>query len=455
MDVDAIPMPEGKSLYPYQVEGVKFLVRTKKSYLTDEMGLGKTVQVIGFTNFVKPEKILIVCPASLKFNWESEYRKFSTNNYQIQIIKSNSTKINDDANIIIVSYGTLANGIEKYRNRRFDLIVLDESHYIKNFAAKRTKAVTSLDSEYKIALTGTPILNRPAEIYSTVNWLDPSVLGSRHEFLRRHCSLLVFNPALGMLVESWRGAHHLEEIREKLYGSVMLRRKKSEVLTQLPSKTRQVIEVAELKAEYRRRHEELLKEFPKIKGLISDLEQKEQYSQEFLNQLAIERHKTALAKVPLCAKYIVELLDSKKKLVVFAHHKDVITSLGDYLLMKGIKFVKYVGGMTDLKKSYAVHKFQNDEDVRVFIGSIRASGVGINLTKADLVLFLELDFTPAIMLQAEDRVHRIGQNKRVLIQYFVFRYGIDAMLVRMLIRKMAINDGLLGHGDTLFEDADR
>ena len=448
--MQVIPMPNGKFLFPYQKEGVEFLAKTEKSYLTDEMGLGKTVQVIGFTNLISPSKILIVCPASLKFNWKIEFNKFSTNDYKIQIIKSNSIKIRDNSDILIVSYGTVANGIEKYKNRNFDLIVLDESHYIKNFEAKRTRAIVSLDAKYKIALTGTPILNRPAEIYPTVNWLNPSVLGNRYDFLSRHCTQMVLNTNTMMLMESWRGAHHVGEIREKLYNSIMIRRRKSEVLKQLPPKTRQVIEVEGLKREAQKRHKNMFDEFTQIEGLISDLQEKKQHSQEFLNQLAIERHKTALEKVPVCAKYIIDLLESREKIVVFAHHREVIQNLKEHLQSKKIGVVDFKGGMSDYEKNNAVQSFQNKENIKIFIGSIRAAGVGITLTESDLVLFLELDYTPAIMLQAEDRVHRIGQKKNVLIQYFVFRNGIDSMIVQMLISKLDINNQLLGDKTKMF-----
>ncbi|MDB4443254.1 DEAD/DEAH box helicase [Saprospiraceae bacterium] len=422
----------------------------KKSYLADEMGLGKTVQVIGFTNLINPSKILIICPASLKFNWETEFKEFSTNNYKVQIIKSNSTKIKDNADVLVVSYGTIAMGVSKYQNINFDLIVLDESHYIKNFKAKRTKAVVSLESEYKIAMTGTPILNRPAEIYSTVNWLDSLVLGNRDKFLRRHCSKMVFNSNTLMNVESWGGAHYVEEIGKKLYNSVMIRRRKTDVLKQLPPKIRQVIEVEGLKIEAQKRYKNLYEEFSKVEGLISNLQKKKKYTQGFFSQIAIDRHKTALEKVPLCAKYVINLLESRNKIIVFAHHRKVIENLKEHLQQKKIGVVNYIGGMTDNEKNIAVQKFRKDDSIKIFIGSIQAAGVGITLTEADLVLFLELDYTPGIMLQAEDRVHRIGQKKNVLIQYFVFRNGIDSMIVEMLIKKLDINNKLLGDDKKIF-----
>lgn len=443
-------MPKGKSLFPYQIEGVKFLAKTKKSYLADEMGLGKTVQVIGFTNLIKPSKILIICPASLKFNWETEFKEFSTNNYKVQIIKSNSTKIKDNADVLIVSYGTITKGISKYQNINFDLIVLDESHYIKSFKAKRTKAVVSLESEYKIAMTGTPILNRPAEIYSTVNWLDSSVLGNRGKFLSRHCSKMVYNSNTSMYVESWGGAYHIKEIGKKLYNSVMIRRRKRDVLKQLPPKIRQVIEVEGLKIGDQKRHKKLFEEFPKVKRMISTLQKRKQYARDFFSQLAIERHKTALEKIPLCVKYVIDLLESRNKIIVFAHHKNVIENLKQHLQKKKIGVVNFIGGMTDEEKNIAVQKFRKDDRIKIFIGSIQAAGVGITLTEADLVLFLELDYTPGIMLQAEDRVHRIGQKKNVLIQYFVFRNGIDSMIVKMLINKLDINNQLLGDEKKIF-----
>jgi len=445
-----IPMPKGKKLFPFQEKGVLFLEATKNSYLTDEMGLGKTIQVIGLINLIKPKNILIVCPVSLKYNWQTEIEKFSTNSYKTQIVKSNSTKINDNSQILITSYGTVANGIEKYRNKNFDLIVLDESHYIKNLDAKRTKAVITLESEYKIALTGTPILNRPAEIFATVNWLKPGLLGNRRDYLERHCSLLVPNYHIRLMVESWGGAHHIEEISEKLFNSIMLRRRKSEVLTQLPPKTRQIIEVDGLKREAQKRNKILIEELTKVKDIITELEIKHYSSKEFISKLAIERHINALEKVSLCANYIIDLLESRDKIIVYAHHRDVISNLKSQLQKNKIGLVEYIGGMSDVQKDSAVQRFQNEDNVKVFIGSIRTAGVGINLTAADLVIFLELDYTPAIMLQAEDRAHRIGQKHNVLVQFFVFKNGIDSMIAHILRDKIEISNKLLRDDKTIF-----
>jgi SWI/SNF-related matrix-associated actin-dependent regulator of chromatin subfamily A-like protein 1 len=445
-----IPMPPGIHLFPYQQEGIEFLVKTKNSYLTDEMGLGKTIQVIGFTNLMASKKVLVVCPASLKLNWVREFERFSTRKRRAQIIKSNATTIAAYADLIVVSYDTLRNGVDKFRDIAFDLIVLDESHYIKNMDAQRTRAVIQLEAPWKIALTGTPILNRPAEIFATVNWLQPGVLGEYVAFLNRHCSQMVYNPYTGSTMESWRGAHHVEELRDKLYASVMLRRRKEDVLPQLPEKTRQVIEVEGLKRESEEIHRRLMQEFKKVDDLISALQFRQSMSADFLHLLTMERHKTALEKVPHCAVYITELLESRDKIVVFAHHRDVIESLRQYLVKKKIGLVTFTGEMNDEQKNQAVQQFQHNDAVQVFIGSIRAAGTGITLTSADLVLFLELDYTPAVMLQAEDRTHRIGQRNNVLIQYFVFKNGLDAMIVNMLIKKLEINNRMLGDEKMMF-----
>jgi SWI/SNF-related matrix-associated actin-dependent regulator 1 of chromatin subfamily A len=445
-----IPMPPGITLFPYQVEGIEFLVNTKQAYLTDEMGLGKTIQVIGFTNLMTPNKILVICPASLKLNWVREFERFSTQNYTAQIIHSNATTPSRTAGLIVVSYDTLRNGVDKYMDLPFDLIVLDESHYIKNSDALRTRAVVQLQAPWKIALTGTPILNRPAEIFATVNWLRPNLLGSHIAFLQRHCSEHIYNPYTGNMMESWRGAHHVEELRDKLYSTLMLRRRKVDVLPQLPDKTRQVIEVEGLSREASEKHKRIMEEFKQVGDLIEALQSKQLLSADFLHQLSLERHKTALEKVSPCALYITELLESRDKIVVFAHHRDVIQTLQQYLVKKKIGVVTFTGESSDNEKNQAVQSFQHNAEVQVFIGSIRAAGTGITLTRADIVLFLELDYTPAIMLQAEDRLHRIGQKNHVLVQYFVFKNGIDAMIVRMLIKKLDINNRMLGDEEILF-----
>ncbi|MBL7806185.1 MAG: DEAD/DEAH box helicase [Saprospiraceae bacterium] len=428
-----IPLPDNLKLFQYQYEGVLFLLQNKAAFLADEMGLGKTVQVIAYTNVTKPKKVLIVCPASLKTNWYNEFKRFSTNDYRFQIIHSSKDQISNIESVIIVSYDILTRNINIFKKMDFDLIVLDESHYIKDYKTKRCKSVLQLNSPHKIALTGTPILNRPIEIFETLKWLDPTIFPDVFDFGKRYCyRSQIFG---SLLVRDFGGACNLEELQEKLTETILLRRRKVDVLPELPDKTRQIIKIDGLTKSKKIQHEKLVNEIERISKLQ---DKKKENVQEFIRLLALERHKIAIDKIPHTVQHVEDLLLSVEKIIIFVHHLDVLEIIFNHFKNKGVGCVRFFGGMNSKEKQGSIDDFQNINHVRIFIGTIRSAGTGITLTSANMVIFHELDFTPALMTQAEDRVHRIGQKQNVLIQHIVFESGVDAFLAKMLIRKQSI-----------------
>jgi SWI/SNF-related matrix-associated actin-dependent regulator 1 of chromatin subfamily A len=253
------------------------------------------------------------------------------------------------------------------------------------------------------------------------------------------------------------GASNLDELQNKLRSSVMIRRKKEDVLKELPAKTRQVIEIENDENAVKNEKKASINFQEQIQKLkiaveLSKAESEEAYKEavdklrecakQHFEEIARLRHETALAKVPYVIDYVNDILenDDKYKLVLFAHHKDVVQKLAEEF---GNKCVLLTGEMKLEDRQASVDRFQNDETCNVFIGSLKAAGVGITLTKSSHVIFVELDWTPGNMSQCEDRVHRIGQVNSVLIQHLVLQSSVDVNLARTLVEKQEIIDNAL------------
>ena len=411
-----IPAPIGLSYLPYQLEGIEFAMNRRATLIADEMGLGKTIQAIGVMN-AHPElyTVLIVCPASLRINWAREIDRWL---------------ISPCVDVLIVNYDIL----HKYEwgKKTFDLLIMDESHYLKNKSAKRSRLARTIKAKHRILLTGTPILNRPVELWHQLHILDPIAwpLKSYGQYTHRYCA--AHRTRWGMDVS---GASNLGELNERI-KPLMIRRLKSEVLKDLPAKRRQIIELSTdgVSADLLDRMTAMDTEIEyaaKVKGLD------EAMRVAFIDTATV-RHEVALAKVHLAIEFIKEALESSEKVVVFAHHRDVLQELYDGLLDYNPTVVH--GSVSQYHRQAAVDRFQNEDGCRVFIGQIQAAGVGITLTAASHVIFVELDWTPGMVSQAEDRCHRIGQKDSVLVQHLVLDGTLDAKIAKALIKKQSIID---------------
>ncbi len=427
---------EVNGLYPFQVAGVRYIkdrLETIGSVLiADEMGLGKTIEAIEFVNVseVELKKILIVCPASLKDNWRNEWKKFCRK----------------DVKPVIINYERLVSQHEM-RAKVWDLIICDEIHYIKNSQAKRTQAIVGfrsdkgIQSKYKIGITGTPIPNRPVELFAPLKWLLPYGFSDKMAFARRFCDL--FHDGIGY---NTKGASNLDELQDRLRSTIMLRRRKIEVLPQLPSKTRQIIEI-----EPTDRMKELLQLEQRLIGFtpkdtISDLQFREVVQKFYVGSgpsfenYSKTRSLLAELKIPLVIEHIEDLMEEEDKLLVFGHHQKMIDAVQERFSLQGVKLT----GKTALKnRQKIVDDFQTNRKTRVFVGNIKAAGVGYTLTAAHNVVFAECDFVPGNMTQAEDRVCRIGQTEKVLIQYLVVSGSLDALMCKNMVKKQKILDQAL------------
>lgn len=449
-----IPVPDDKNYFPYQHAGITYACQNESTLIGDEMGLGKTIQAIGVINATKPETVLIICPATLKLNWKKELQRWLVDVRNIHVLNS-SDQFPTKPDIVIMNYDIATKFADQTKPLRWSLLVCDEAHYMKNPKAQRTmsvvgyqKKVSPIRADKKIFLTGTPITNRPIEIWPLVSYLWPSVFSNMFHFAKRYCD--ASNTGWGW---DFSGHSNMEELQSLLRSSGMIRRLKKDVLTELPPKTRQVVvlpsdtvrglvgkeekQVKQFEAELKKLKKAVSiakaqKDEAGYKNAVSNLRQA--YNIAFTEMAAI-RKELAIAKIPFVVEYVQAMIEEGGKVVVMAHHRDVVDHLQNEF---GMSAVKLYGGMSEIEKSNNVDRFQTDPTCKVFIGSIHAAGVGITLTAAQKMLFAELDWTPANMLQAEDRIHRIGQQGNALIQQLVFDGSLDAKMAETLVRKMGV-----------------
>lgn len=459
----SIPVPKGLEYMPFQRGGVAYSANRENTLNADDPGLGKTIQAIGHINLnEKIKSILVVCPATLRINWEREILKWTVRKFSGGHVLS-GTEV-PDTDIVITSYDLLTRAREKIRKRRWDLAIFDESHMLKNPDAKRTKAALGtegkeptlpIEAEQRLFLTGTPILNRPIELWPVVRIADPEGLGvSFLRFGRRYCG-----GRENHFGWDFSGSSNLDELQEMLRASFMIRRRKHDVLKELPAKRRQIIPIPPDKAKFAVQEElsfytknQLMLEQARDEAEAAQVAGNEASYKEatgklksakqvMFEELAKLRHATAVAKIPYGIDYLHDMLEQYDKVVVMAHHTDVIN--GVYQAFPSIA-VKLDGSTSMQERQIAVDRFQNSAGTKLFVGSLTAAGVGITLTAASYMLFLELDWRPSIITQAEDRIHRIGQDESVLVQHLVFDQSLDANIAKVVIDKQEVIDKAIG-----------
>jgi len=448
-----VPAPDGLRYMPFQVAGIAYARDHAKCLIADEMGLGKTIQAIGLINLLHLRKILIVCPASLKINWEREMRKWLVDGQSIEI--ENGTW--RDADVCIVNYDILKKHAETIRNIQWDILIGDESHYVKNHKAQRTKLFFSIPAGRKLLLTGTPVLNRPIELFPMLQDFGVYFARSFWRYGERYCDM-----SRNRFGTDVSGASNVEELGTKLRETCMVRRQKSVVIAELPDKMRQIIPLptngadkvvqAEAKAyaSYENQTKDARNKLAKLRksGVKADSDEYRAAVAEMKAQMvsfgdiARLRHETALRKVDVASDAILEAVDSSKHVIVFAHHKDVLDGINSKLTDAGITTTVLTGDTPINVRQQMVDDFQAGK-TQVFLGSTAACGVGLTLTKSSHVIFVEMEWTPAIMEQAEDRAHRIGQKNAVLVQYLVYDGSIDGMLAHKIVDKEEIIEGIM------------
>lgn len=457
-----IPAPEGLTYLPYQKAGIAFASGRENTLIADQPGLGKTIQALGvINNDPSIRKALIVCPASLKINWKRESEKWLVEKRNIFIVKDGKEFAPPDADIVIINYDLLKKHSQAIHSRAWDLLVCDESHALKNDRSARTieivgkyKKADPLQARRKIFLTGTPILNRPAELWTAVNYLGMETNWWR--FHTRYCA--GYQGAHGWDVS---GAANLPELEEKLRASIMVRRLKEDVLADLPAKIRSVIPLeipsktaAKLIDAQARAFEEAEAAESKADALRAQCGNREDAMEwkeaaklmdkrkAAFTEISRIRHDLGILKIPAAVEFAAEELETTDALILFAHHHDVVDGIAEGLTQKGVKVVKLTGRDDAEHRQQAVDDFQAGK-AQVFLASIEAAGVGLTLTRASRVIFAESSWTPAKLEQAEDRAHRIGQKNAVFVSHLVFDGSLDARMLDTVTQKMDIADRAL------------
>lgn len=464
-DID-IPHPEGLDYLDYQYGGVSFaydLWKAKKHgcFIADDMGLGKTIQALGFINKIavdleRSPKTLIICPASMKMSWYREAKKWLVRKPSMIVMESGiPAQVIDRHNIVIINYDILKKYERPLVMADWDVTIYDESHYMKNSNAQRSKFGSNMSkvSDFVLLLSGTPLTNRPIDLWHQLNVIDWDMFASRNEFAFRFCGGNILGD----------GATNLDELQNLLRSTYMIRRMKEDVLTELPPKIRQVVELS------RSGFDKVLKnEAPYIEAVKAYMDRmdaieakkavsgmtEEEYKKEIskmrtgklgdLGEIARIRHETALAKVGKVVDFVKDILENKQKVVVFAHHRDVIEQIAG--AFPGESVMLY-GGMSTADKDAAVQEFMKNPKIRVFVISIIAGGVGLTLTSADVAVFAELSWLPSDISQAEDRLHRIGQKATTFIYHLVVEGSIDAYMAQKCVAKQMIVDAAVNGGD--------
>ena len=476
-----VPIPDGLSLMPFQKAGVGFADNALRAgykgvLIGDEMGLGKTIQALALANLVNAETVLVVCPASLKLNWLREAETWLRGRVKKgnrMVVHSGRDKIPKAVDLVVVNDDLAWRKPiwKQLMDRKWDILIVDEAHRMKSQNSKRTKGVLGYyDREKKekvpgvasradnvLLLTGTPILNRPVELWPLISTIDPDRWTSFFSFARRYCDAR--QTKWGW---DFSGSSNLGELQHTLRGSVMVRRKKADVLTELPAKVRQVL-VIPAEGDVLKAVDDEGRAFERYESALIDLTaqvdlehasgDKERYEaavselkeamQNAFTEMSLVRHEVAVAKVPQVIEHLISVLDEVEKVVVFAHHKRVVTGIVEGLEEEGIT-VRSITGETPIPERQAiVDAFQQRRDPRVIVGNIQAAGVGLTLTAASHVVFAELDWVPANITQAEDRCHRIGQKDTVFVQHIVLDGSIDARLAQEIVAKQRISDEAL------------
>ena len=426
----------------HQKIAVEKLLANDKFILADDMGLGKTTSAVIASLESKARKILIVCPASLKINWEREIRNYSDR--KVLIVEGH--KWGSTFDFYIINYDIIKNyhttdkseDSDDYKllvNANFDLAIVDEAHYISNATANRTRLLNDvLETIPKVwLLTGTPMTSRPINYFNLLKIVESPLALNWQSYVRRYCKGYQFNVG-NRKVWNTSGASNLDELRERT-KNLVLRRMKTDILD-LPEKIVTPVFV-ELSSKM---YDEELEEFTRI----SNDKKNDETITVTLNRLMKIRQLIAYEKIPYTCELIDKCLEQGKKVIVFTN----FTMSLDMLHEKYKKVsVTLDGRMNKDRRQENVDKFQNDDKIKVFIGNIKAAGVGITLTSAEIVIMNDLSFVPADHSQGEDRAYRYGQKNSVLVYYPVFENTVEKIIYNILQKKKGIIDQVMGDGE--------
>jgi superfamily II DNA or RNA helicase len=433
-------------LYPYQLRGALFAACRGRSILGDDMGLGKTVQTLAAAEVLSRERgierVLVVAPASVKYQWESEIRKYTSR--PVQVIDGTTpqrhTLYSQPTFYRLINYEVVLRDLEFLNAWEPDLIVLDEAQRIKNWESKTTRVIKKLRSRYAIVLTGTPLENKLEELYSIVQFVDDRRLGPAFQFLHDHR----VEDGKGNLI----GYRNLDRIREKL-GPILLRRTRAEVLTQLPARTDNTVFV-EMSDTQRRPYQEQQQTLARLlqSKYVSEVDRRRilcciaNLRMICNSTFLLDKQTNVSPKLEEFAELLTQLLGAgPHRVVVFSQWEMMLQKAAEAVERLGFGFVVLHGNVPGKARRALMERFRDDDSCRVFL-STDAGGTGLNLHAADTVINLEVPWNPAVLEQRVARVHRMGQHRPVQVFNLVTRDSIEERVLRTLERKRAVFAGV-------------
>ena len=434
---EKVPDSVRSRLMDFQREGLEFAVRQGGRVLIgDEMGLGKTVQgLAAAAAFPEDRPCLVVCPSSLRSAWSQALQDWlgAREGERLQTVMATKDGATFWGEYVVASYDFVAKHAERICGcLRPEFVILDESHYIKNHNAKRSKAAVELTRQARraVLLTGTPALNRPIELYQQLRALHPKVFPHVKPYGERYCKG-------GFQFGMYRGASNTKELHNLLHSGIMIRRLKKDVLTQLPPKQRQAIHLF-LDPKARQILRELNSELKELGSVAQDGPRPDAAQREhqmLLNKLYLA---TADTKKSAVVEYLSVLLENEQKFIVFAHHKLMIEEIDAALRRKKVQFIRIDGSTPAQERGGRVKKFQEDGNVLVALLSFGAAAEGLTLTAASTVVMAELVWKAGQLVQAEDRAHRVGQVSSVNIHYLLADGSVDDIVWRSVQNKLEL-----------------
>ncbi|HYV54483.1 MAG TPA: DEAD/DEAH box helicase, partial [Chitinophagaceae bacterium] len=454
-------------LRPYQVAGYQWLNYLHEinwgGILADDMGLGKTVQALSFLEKYRSRhgklKALVVCPTTLIYNWENEIKKFTPSlSYHIhhggQRSRSKDELMNYE--VTITTYGTLRSDIKLFVSIEFDYIILDESQAIKNPSSKVTRAASLLNAKHRLCMSGTPLQNNTFDIFAQMNFLNPGLLGTM-EFFRQEFSIPI---------DKFGEEDRKEHLRKILYPFI-LRRTKEQVAKDLPEKQEMVL-FCEMEDEQRKIYDAYRNDYRnQILGTIeSQGIQRSQLtilqglmklrqicdSPAILNEA--EKFENHSIKLEELTREITENIGNHKALI-FSQFLGMLALIKGKLTELGVKFEYFDGSTSAPDREKAIQSFQNDESIRVFLISLKAGGVGLNLTAADYVYIVDPWWNPAVEQQAIDRTHRIGQTKNIFAYRMICKDTIEDKILQLQEKKRSLAKELIADDATFVKSLTR
>lgn len=417
-------------LYKYQQEGIQKLYNIvtsrpeRSAMLCDPPGAGKTPQAIGLYDALGCHSALIICPASLKENWRREVKNWSNRDVKPQILNSSADIIDPQANILILSFSLACRIPEKLSERNFDILIVDESHYLKNASSHSARIILVVlwaKCHFRLLMTGTPLPNgRAVEAYTTFSRCSQEHFSSWDNYKKTYC--VEQRNRWGV---TYPGSKNLSQLKE-LSKAFMVRRSKEEVLGELPGLVRQNMPIRLPEMDVFNAEDGI-----DIDAIVNAVENDLPLEGEHITTV---RRKLAMLKAPHILQHIEETLEEVEQVVVFLHHRDLMAHLTQALNDKKISFVSISGLTLPEDRVKSVDIFQNGE-AQVFLASLKAANTGLTLTRASTLIMAEYDWVPSTNEQAEGRIYRVSQKDICRVRYIVAQDSLDEKILKVVQRK--------------------